>query len=131
MARNPGPGGVYAYAKESFGYDHGFLTAWFALLTYIAMFWANVTALPLFADFFLGDMFKFGFHYSVFGYEMYFGEALPDPAYAQIPIVAMTANVFREDIKAAEDAGMDYHVAKPIDVGELVSTLSAALTQSK
>ena len=72
----PDAGGVYAYAKETYGYDHGFISSWFLALTYVAMFWANATALPLFAENFLGEMFHFGLHYRVFGYEMYFGEAL-------------------------------------------------------
>ncbi len=37
----------------------------------------------------------------------------------RIPIIAMTANAFAEDEKAALDAGMDAHVAKPLDVGLL------------
>lgn len=44
-----------------------------------------------------------------------------------IPIVAMTANAFAEDVQAALDAGMDAHVAKPIDVDVLRSTLGAQL----
>ena len=35
---------------------------------------------------------------------------------AQIPIIAMTANAFAEDEKAALDAGMNAHVAKPLDI---------------
>lgn len=84
MARNyhymmniyPDSGGAYTFAKKSFGYDHGFLCSWFLALTYLAMLWANATALPLFANYFLGDFFHFGFHYNVFGYEVYLGEAL-------------------------------------------------------
>lgn len=72
----PDAGGAYTYSKAVFGHDQGFATAWFLVLTYIAMFWANATSLPLFAKFFLGDMFQFGFHYTVFGYEVHFGEAL-------------------------------------------------------
>ena len=34
----------------------------------------------------------------------------------RIPIIAMTANAFAEDEKAALDAGMDAHVAKPLDI---------------
>lgn len=72
----PEAGGAYAYTKEVFGYDHGFLTAWFLALTYLAMFWANATSLPLFARYFLGTFFEFGKLYTVFGYDVYLGEAL-------------------------------------------------------
>ena len=41
-----------------------------------------------------------------------------------IPIIAMTANAFAEDVKDAMDAGMDAHVAKPIDMKLLKKTLS-------
>ena len=46
-----------------------------------------------------------------------------DPQKANIPIVAMTANAFSEDRQAALDAGMNDHLAKPIDMNILVSTL--------
>lgn len=42
---------------------------------------------------------------------------------ANIPIIAMTANAFEEDKQRAVEAGMDGHLAKPIDVGELVRCL--------
>ena len=76
MNAYPDAGGSYAYAKEVFGYDHGFLTAWFLALTYLAMLWANATALPLFARYFLGEIFQCGKLYTVFGYDVYLGEAL-------------------------------------------------------
>ncbi|WP_308589245.1 response regulator, partial [uncultured Oscillibacter sp.] len=44
-----------------------------------------------------------------------------------IPIIAMTANAFAEDVQAALDAGMTAHVAKPIDVGVLKAALQGAL----
>ena len=37
-----------------------------------------------------------------------------------IPIIAMTANAFAEDVQAALNAGMDDHVAKPIDMDILI-----------
>lgn len=40
-----------------------------------------------------------------------------------IPIIAMTANAFEEDVEAALEAGMDAHIAKPVDIGILCSTL--------
>ena len=42
---------------------------------------------------------------------------------ARIPIIAMTANAFSEDVKKAIDSGMDAHVAKPIDLEVLIDTL--------
>ena len=53
--------------------------------------------------------------------------ALDDAGRSGIPIVAMTANAFDEDRKAALHAGMDAHVSKPIDVTVLMKTLSALL----
>jgi len=41
----------------------------------------------------------------------------------RVPIVAMTANVFREDIKKCLDAGMDSHVGKPLDFDEVIERL--------
>lgn len=43
------------------------------------------------------------------------------------PIVAMSANAFKEDIEASLNAGMDDHISKPIDQGVLLKTLAARL----
>lgn len=48
---------------------------------------------------------------------------MDDPPKANIPIVAMTANAFSEDRQVALDAGMNDHIAKPIDMSVLVPTL--------
>lgn len=48
---------------------------------------------------------------------------LDRPDAAGIPVIAMTANAFTEDIQAALEAGMTAHIAKPIDVQNLVETL--------
>ena len=49
--------------------------------------------------------------------------ALPDKRLASIPILAMTANAFEEDKQAALKCGMNGHIAKPIDIENLISTL--------
>lgn len=48
---------------------------------------------------------------------------MDDPQKAGIPIIAMTANAFSEDKQAALDAGMNDHVAKPINMNVLVPTI--------
>ena len=72
----PDAGGLYTYTKEAFGYDQAFLASWFLALTYLAIYWANVTSLPLFAKYFFGDIFRWGYLYTIFGYEVYLGQAL-------------------------------------------------------
>ena len=76
IRRNPDAGGIYTFERKFVGRDYGFLAGWFVLLTYLAVFWANITSVPLFARFFLGSTFQFGFRYTIFGYEVFLGEAL-------------------------------------------------------
>ena len=53
--------------------------------------------------------------------------ALPDPLKAGVPVIAMTANAFREDRQAAEEAGMDGHIAKPVDRDVMLRTIGKVL----
>lgn len=46
-----------------------------------------------------------------------------ESSYSDIPIIAMTADAFSEDIKKCLDIGMNAHIAKPIDVKEVARTL--------
>ncbi len=76
MQRYPDAGGAFTYTKKELGYDHGFLSAWFLMLTYISIIWANATALALLGRRVLQGTLQFGFHYTVAGYDVYFGEVL-------------------------------------------------------
>ena len=49
------------------------------------------------------------------------------PAAMTIPIIAMTANVFKEDIEKCLDAGMNGHLGKPINIDDVMKTLSRYL----
>jgi len=49
------------------------------------------------------------------------------PEADRIPIIAMTANVFREDVERCLDAGMNDHIGKPINIDELISKLKQYL----
>lgn len=53
--------------------------------------------------------------------------AMENPAKAQIPIIAMTANAFEEDKKMALKNGMNGHIAKPIDVEKMEQVLAEIL----
>lgn len=48
---------------------------------------------------------------------------------SRVPIIAMTADAFAEDIVRARECGMDAHVAKPIDLDDLLSVLRSCLTK--
>jgi CheY-like chemotaxis protein len=53
--------------------------------------------------------------------------ALEDKEKAGIPIIAVTANAFEEDRRAALEAGMNGHLAKPYDIPAMLGTLTALL----
>ena len=55
--------------------------------------------------------------------------ALEHPHARDIPIIAMTANAYKEDVEQAFDAGMNGHIGKPIDIGELTKILAAYLRE--
>ncbi len=56
---------------------------------------------------------------------------LPDQEKACIPILAMTANAFEEDKRETAAAGMNGHIAKPIQVDQLLSTLAEIIRQQE
>ena len=56
---------------------------------------------------------------------------LENKSKSRIPIIAMTANAFDEDKRQALEAGMDDHVAKPVDVKKLFKSIEAVLSKRK
>ena len=58
------------------------------------------------------------------GYEATrFIRALPDLSLSQIPIIAVTANAFDEDLQKAKQEGMNAYIVKPINVNKLFNVL--------
>ena len=102
MGRSSVTGGIYAYTKEAFGRDHAFLTQ-------------LDIQMPV-----------------MDGYEAARAiRALDNPELTEIPIIAMTANAFKEDELAAEQAGMQGHIAKPIDLPKMMETIRTVLHKKK
>ena len=54
--------------------------------------------------------------------------ALPALQRGTLPIIAMTANVFKDDVEACLEAGMDDHLGKPLDIGKVLEKLRQYLT---
>jgi len=56
---------------------------------------------------------------------------LDTPKAKSIPIIAMTANVFKEDVEKCLAIGMDDHVGKPLDMDEVIAKLNKYLRSAK
>lgn len=54
-----------------------------------------------------------------------------DRSDAQLPIIAMTANLFDEDVAAFLAAGMDAHIPKPLEAGQMIRTIAEWLERKK
>ena len=76
VRRMPSAGGTFTFVLRAFGGDHGFFCAWFLCLSYVAIIWANATALTIVARCLVGDALRFGFHYSIKGFEVSLGDIL-------------------------------------------------------
>ncbi len=56
---------------------------------------------------------------------------LPRKDAAEIPIIAMTANAFSEDIQRSKNAGMNEHITKPLDIGQLMKCLETWIGEKR
>ncbi len=68
--------GVHAYIGKILGADYGFFAGWAILLTYLSILWSNSTAFVLLIRYIFGDVLQFGFHYSIAGYDIFWGEII-------------------------------------------------------
>lgn len=75
MNRYPNSGGTYIFTRNEFGYDQGFMSAWFLILVYMAIVWANATAIPIICRNFFPGLLEIGPHYKVAGFDVYLAEA--------------------------------------------------------
>ncbi|MBP3854436.1 MAG: amino acid permease [Ruminiclostridium sp.] len=80
MTRCPDAGGSFTFAKDTFGSDHGFLSAWFMMLAYVSILWANISALALIGRNLFGNALKFGYLYTIADWDIYLGEVLAELA---------------------------------------------------
>ena len=76
VCRMPSAGGTFMFVLRTFGGDHGFFCAWFLCLSYVAIVWANATALTLVARCLFGDALRIGFRYSIMGFEVSLGDIM-------------------------------------------------------
>ncbi len=72
----PEIGGSYVFTRHILGEDHAFLAVWCLILAYMSLLWANAMAFPLMIRYMIGNSLKWGFHYVIAGYDVYFGEML-------------------------------------------------------
>ena len=57
--------------------------------------------------------------------------ALNRPDAGTIPIIAMTANAFAEDVEESRNAGMNEHISKPLDIGKVKATIARYINRKK
>ena len=72
----PKAGGEFTFAKECFGKTAAFVCGWFLVAAYLTNVPMNSTAIGLIVDGILGGVLKWGFHYSIAGFEVWLGEIL-------------------------------------------------------
>lgn len=121
IKRYPVAGGEFTYAQEVFGRKHAFVCSWFLSLSYLAIIPLNATALALLGRNLVSDFFQVGFHYTVAGYDIYFGEIV----LAESALILFAWLSIR-GVKFA--GGFQTVLAFALVSGVLIVTVTAALT---
>lgn len=119
----PVAGGEFAYAQQAFGSTHAFVCSWFLGLSYLCIVPLNGTALALIGRNLLHNVFQVGFHYSVAGYDVYFGEIL-------LALVALVA-IAGMSIRGVRFAGLFQTGLVFALVGGVLVVAAAALVSDK
>ena len=76
VPRYPKAGGEFHFTRTCFGNHFGFLCGWFLIAAYLTNVPMNSTAIGLIVDGLFGPVLKFGFHYSIAGFDVYLPEIL-------------------------------------------------------
>lgn len=76
VPKYPTAGGEFAFAKACFDKKAAFLCGWFLIAAYLTNVPMNSTAIGLIVDGLFGPVLKFGFHYSIAGFDVHLGEIL-------------------------------------------------------
>ena len=76
VPKYPKAGGEFTFTKKCFGKKAAFVCGWFLVAAYLTNVPMNSTAIGLIIDGLFGPILKFGFHYTIAGFDVYFGEML-------------------------------------------------------
>lgn len=76
VPKYPKAGGEFTFAKACFGKTAAFVCGWFLVAAYLTNVPMNSTAIGLIVDGIFGDILKWGFHYSIAGFEVWLGEII-------------------------------------------------------
>ena len=101
VRRCPGEGGTFGFVMRAFGGDHAILCAWFLILSYVSIIWANATALTIMTRCLFGDALRFGFHYSLAGFDIALGDVLLSVAAILVAAAICCRRVLAGRVEAA------------------------------
>lgn len=76
VPKYPKAGGEFTFTKKTFGKTAAFICGWFLIVAYLTNVPMNSTAIGLIIDGLFGHILKFGFHYTIAGFDIYFGEMM-------------------------------------------------------